>query len=358
MKDMRSSFCRRGWRIGVSQKFAGFYHDYSQATADSGKKNAGATSSLLPSPEPKNKTNSSGVISMSRKNVSWSVLLVLICLTLLAVSATAQHFQQVKGTLTFVAAGRNEIFGYDTHAAVWRYHPATKSFGKIAGASLFQLAVGGGTVSQLDEVWGIDISLNVYRFNYSTKTFDQIPGVALSQIAVGEGAEDNCHPYEVWGINSAVIYRYNYCTGAFEGLTEGLTQVATGGGDVWALNRSGNVIQFELAQGIGASGNLLITLTQIAVGVDNVWGINSSNQVVRYDPNTYEFSQVEGGLVQIAVGGDGVWGINQDNYIFRFDPGIASWVQVNGILKSIAVGSGAGVWGVNSSDQVFTFVRP
>jgi hypothetical protein len=173
------------------------------------------------------KNAASGEISMSRKNVSWSVLLVLICSTLLAVSATAQHFQQVKGTLTFVAAGRNEIFGYDTHAAVWRYHPTTKSFGKIAGASLFQLAVGGGTVSQLDEVWGIDVSLNVYRFNYSTKTFNQIPGAALSQIAVGEGTQDNCHPYEVWGANSAVIYRYNYCTGAFDATFGGLTQVAT-----------------------------------------------------------------------------------------------------------------------------------
>jgi len=296
---------------------------------------------------------------MSRKNVSWSVLLVLICSTLLAVSATAQHFQQVKGALTFVAAGRNEIFGYDTHAAVWRYHPTTKSFGKIAGASLFQLAVGGGTVSQPDEVWGIDVSLNVYRFNYSTKTFDQIPGAAFSQIAVGEGAQDNCHPYEVWGLNSTVISRYNYCTGAFDGITGGPTQVATEGGDVWAINSSGGIYQFELAQGVGfvlfLNGP---TLTEIAVGVDNVWGINSSNQVFRYDPNTNQFSQVEGGLVQIAAGGDGVWGINQDNGIFRFDPGTASWVQVNGLLKSIAVGSGTGVWGINSSHQVFTFVRP
>jgi hypothetical protein len=36
---------------------------------------------------------------MSRKNVSWSVLLVLICWASLVAPASAQHFQQVKGTL-------------------------------------------------------------------------------------------------------------------------------------------------------------------------------------------------------------------------------------------------------------------
>ena len=131
------------------------------------------------------------------------VLLVLVCWASLVVPASAQHFQQVKGALAGVSAGRNEVFGFDVHANVWRYHATTDSFSKIANASLFQLAVGGGTLSQLDEVWGIEGNLNVYRFNYSTKVFDQIPGAVLEQIAVGEGTQDSCHPYEVWGVNAS-----------------------------------------------------------------------------------------------------------------------------------------------------------
>ena len=140
---------------------------------------------------------------MSRKTAYPIVLLVLVCWALLVVPASAQQFQAVKGTLAGVSAGRNEVFGFDVHAAVWRFNPKTSAFTKIKGASLFQLAVGGGTVSQLDEVWGVEGNLNVYRFNYTTKVFDQISGASLEQIAVGEGTQDSCHPYEVWGVNSA-----------------------------------------------------------------------------------------------------------------------------------------------------------
>jgi hypothetical protein len=51
---------------------------------------------------------------MSRKNVSFNILLVLVCWAALIVPAFAQHFQQVKGTLSQVAAGRNEVFGIDS----------------------------------------------------------------------------------------------------------------------------------------------------------------------------------------------------------------------------------------------------
>ena len=91
---------------------------------------------------------------MSRKNVFWSALLVLICSALLVLSASAQHFQQVKGTLVSVAAGRNEVFGIGPTGLPWRYNASKQSFEKVAGAtSLVQIAVGGGTLSQLDEVW-------------------------------------------------------------------------------------------------------------------------------------------------------------------------------------------------------------
>ena len=114
---------------------------------------------------------------MSRPNISRSPILVLVCSILLALSASAQHFQQVKGTLVRVAAGRNEVFGSDTKGQVWRYNANMKAFGKVKGAFLGDIVVGGGTVAQLDEVWGISsTSAAIFHFNYSTEGFDQVTG--------------------------------------------------------------------------------------------------------------------------------------------------------------------------------------
>jgi len=164
---------------------------------------------------------------MSRKTAYCSVVLVLACCAGLVGSSSAQEFLQVKGTLTSVSAGRNEIFGVDSKAAVWRYHPTTRSFGKVPHVFLASVAVGGGTALQLDEVWGLDVAGGIYQFDYSTKTFNHLPGL-LSQIAVGVGYQDNCHPYEVWGVDSSQLtFRYNYCTDQFDEADNGfITQVA------------------------------------------------------------------------------------------------------------------------------------
>src|SRR5580698_9565845 len=132
----------------------------------------------------------------------WIVLMVLVCLAALVAPASAQHFQQIKGTLSTVSAGRNEVFGLDSQSAVWRLSLATKSFVQIPSASLVDIAVGGGTLAQRDEVWGVNATGGIYRFNYSTGNFNKTSGV-LTQITVGVGSQDSCHPYEVWGVNSA-----------------------------------------------------------------------------------------------------------------------------------------------------------
>src|SRR5271168_5223966 len=294
---------------------------------------------------------------MSRKNIYWSVLLVLVCCAGLVVPASAQQFLQVKGTLTSVSAGRNEIFGVDSKAVVWRYHATPRSFGKVAKASLVNVVVGGGTVSQLDEVWGLGANGDVYRFNYSTKAFDPI-GNSLAQIVVGVGYQDSCHPYEVWGLNSAGnVFRYNYCTNFFDaGFNVLLTQVATGAGDVWGVSSASQIFHYSFAS--QSFAQVSGTLAQISVGVNDVWGVDSSSNVFRYDPATQKFSKVSGNTAQVSAGGDGVWLADPSNDILRFDSSSAKFVQLPGSLKSIAVGSGAGVFGINNSDQVFMFVRP
>ncbi len=298
---------------------------------------------------------------MSRRKVFCSTLLavaVLACCAGLVVPASAQQFIQVKGTLTGVSAGRNEIFGVDSKSAVWRYHPTTKSFGKIAKASLLNVVVGGGTASQLDEIWGLAPNNgNVYRFNYTTKAFDSL-GTSLAQIVVGVGYDDNCHPYEVWGLNSVGnVFRYNYCTNVFDaGFNTLLTQVATGGGDVWGLSSSGQIFLYNFAN--QSFTTISGTLTQISVGVNEVWGVNSLNDVFQFDPATRKFNDVDGDTVQVLAGGDGVWMINAVDGVVRYDSSSGLFGNNTSFLKSIAVGSGAGVFGIDSAGHVYTFVRP
>jgi hypothetical protein len=292
---------------------------------------------------------------MSRKLVYSTVLPVLVCWASLVVPATAQHFKQVKGSLTSVSAGRNEVFGVDAEDQAWRYSASLKSFSKIANVSLTHVAVGGGTLSQKDEVWGFNANF-VYRFNYSKKEFVQIPGI-LTQITVGVGNQDDCHPYEVWGVNSGdEIWRFNYCENEFVQVPGSLTQVATGGGDVWGINSAGQIFHFNF--NADTWGQVPGFLNQIAVGVNDMWGINGAGALYRYDPKTGAFNLVAATVSEVSAGGDGVWVIAPNGAIFRFDPSREEFVQLSGAFKSIAVGSGAGVFGVNPEDQVFTFVRP
>jgi hypothetical protein len=293
---------------------------------------------------------------MSRKTGCFRVVLALICWASFIVPSSAQQFLQVKGTLTSVSAGRNEVFGVDAKAAVWRYHATTKSFGKIAKASLVNVVVGGGALSQLDEVWGLAANGNVYRFDYTTKAFVSL-GSSLAQIVVGVGYQDKCHPYEVWGLNSVGnVFRYNYCTNVFDtGFNTLLTQVATGGGEVWGLD-SGGIFNFNFGtqKFTAVSG----VLTQISVGVNEVWGVNSANEAFQYDPSTQKFNSVDGGTTRILAGGDGVWMIDTFDGVVRYDSTSGLFGNDTSFLVSVAVGSGAGVFGLDSAGHVYTFVRP
>ena len=175
---------------------------------------------------------------------------------------------------------------------------------------------------------------------------------------MGVGNEDQCHPYEVWGINpSQEVFRYDYCSGQFnQSPGSSLTQIATGGSDVWGINANSQVFHYSFAQEtfVQVQGP---SLTQIAVGVNDVWGIDDSGDLFRYDPNNGGWYSFGSPVNQVAVGGDGVWVLSEGS-IYRFDSSAESFVQITGSLKSIAVGSGAGIFGVNDSNQVFTFVRP
>ena len=337
---------------------------------------------------------------MSRINVRFALCLMLICWTAAVAPASAQHFQQMTGSLTKVAVGYAEVWGLNG-SQIYRFNPGTKTFGQIPG-SFTQVAVGGGTLLQRDEVWALNTSGYIYRFNFSTKAFAYVPGIRFggvlpglrfTQIVVGDGDEDKCHTYEVWGRNvdiygSVNIYRYNYCTSLFDYIQtpNPFTVIATGGGDVWGLDEYAQIWHYNY-QTPGWTQTNGGTLQQIAVGVNDVWGLDGNGAVYRYNPlydqyfNQFLVVQTPAGtaatVTQIAAGGNGVWalytygagisGINPTyGMVARFDSQIQTFMNVGGCvvqcggnnLAQIAVGSGGGVWGVTSSGKVYAFVRP
>jgi len=138
----------------------------------------------------------------------------------------------------------------------------------------------------------------------------------------------------VWGINpSQEVFRYDYCSSQFnQSAGSALTQIATGGADVWGLINS-QVFHYSFGQEefVQVPGSL----TQIAVGVNDVWGVNSSNQVLRCDPLGSAFNMVAGSTSQVAAGGDGVWIIDTSDNIWRFDSSSENFIQVPGALKRL-----------------------
>jgi Tectonin domain len=338
---------------------------------------------------------------MYHTKVRFTLCLLLICCAAVVVPASAQHFQQITGSLKRVAVGYAEVWGLNG-SQIYRFNPGTKTFGQIPG-SFTQVAVGGGTLLQRDEVWGLDPSGHIFRFNFSTKAFAYVPGVRwgccrpglqLSQIAVGEGDEqlfgsDICHPYEVWGIDPASnMFRYNYCSYLFDPIPtpNPFTVIATGGGDVWGLDEYAQIwhYNYQIPAWTQATGGYFGTLQQIAVGVNDVWGLDGNGAVYRYNPTSNQFNLVQTPAAtaatetQIAAGGNGVWalytyGLGLPNInpaygmIARWDSQIQAFkneacspaVMCGGAgLAQIAVGYGGGVWGVTPSGQVYAFVRP
>ena len=339
------------------------------------------------------------------RNIRLMTFLMLCGWAATSVPARAQHFEQIPGSLTQIAAGRSEVWGLNG-SEVFRFDASSKKFNQISG-SLAQIAVGGGSLLQRDQVWGVNAARTVYRFDFSKNAFARMPG-NLNQIAVGKGNADtinpdNCHAYEVWGIGPGPnpggnLWRYNFCTSSFDNIqnphsspVEPVTQIAVGDSNVWANDAvwPSEYINGGWYQGDQWGGNL----EQVAVGVDeDVWGIRSDNggTLVRFSPGTGTFEQIciavcqSGGApspVLVATGGEGAWIVYYEApnlEIARYtnlgsqqpivQGSVFSWLAGTGSVVQVAVGSGAGVWvitkrislgrGGGASYQVWAYVRP
>lgn len=276
--------------------------------------------------------------------------------------APAQTFKKVNVAgntpLVQVASGGASVWALASNGNPYIF---TGRFVLANTISLSQIAVGGGSTAQADTVWALNSSGSIFHATKSGASwvFTQVPGV-LDFIAVGPGYQDNCHAYEVWGLNSSSqIYRYNFCTNSFVQVPGFLCEVSVGGGEIWGADCGPDVFRFDFATGVfDPISSPFAAIPALAVGANGLWAIDTGSQEVYQWDAFLGFQQVISCCSQqIAAGGNGVW-LLSGNQILRLNPLTTFFSQVPGVLTSISVGTGGGVWGINSAHQVFKFTTP
>jgi hypothetical protein len=281
--------------------------------------------------------------------------------------ALAQTFKKVSVKagvkLTQIAAGGTSIWGLT--ASGLPYVSKGKAFIPASTMSFTEIAVGGGNLRQPDTVWALDSAGQIYNASVSANlwTFNLKPGI-LSHIAVGIGYEDNCHPYEVWGVNpSGLIYRFNYCAANWENIPGTLQSLSVGGGDVYGVNGNSEVYQFNFPtltfkQIISKVG---VQEDQVAAGSTGAWTMRTGSHPLEYDQNrdaavdlTYSY-----GFTLVRVGSDGLWALDNLGHIYHFRRAAWKLLQIQApLFTTMSVGNGAGVWAIDFSGNVWAFSTP
>ena len=300
-----------------------------------------------------------------KNSVKASVLVLAFVLTIaLSPSSLAQSFKKVgvKGgaKMTQIASGGRSVWALATNGQPYIYQ--NNQFVLANTRSLTQIALGGGNLRQADAVWAVDSATNIYRASKSGTSwvFKQVPG-NLDFIAVGIGYNDNCHPYEVWGLNpSAEIWRYDFCVKNWSQIPGSLGWMVVSGSDVWGINGNGTLYYFDYA--LGSFQQAMGGGALFAVGPQSVWVFDHSgitpDAVYQVTPSGNIALAVQS-LSQIQAGGDGLRGIDLSGQVFELRYAAERSVQIPGIvLASIGVGSGGGVWGMDFTGQVFAFSTP
>lgn len=262
-----------------------------------------------------------------------------------------------------IASGGTSVWALDTNFAIYRWNTDTRVFDQIPG-SLVWISVGGGTLLEPDEVWGYNAAGQFYRWSSGWVAMP-VPAGGLGGPVIGKGFNNSCHPYEVWALgvvsvfNGNNIWRYNYCSAAWEQVPGQLASLSVGGGEIWGLNFSGQIWRFNTTAQSGWT-QIPGLLTTIAVGADGVWGVNASQQAFQFNPASQTFVQISGAvLTYVAAGGNGVWGFNASHQVFRYQAVMRTFsLSPNVVLNHISVGSGGNVWGIDTANNIRVFVTP
>ena len=277
-----------------------------------------------------------------------------------------------------LAAGSKTVWAYvpGPGYAIYEYNPGTQSFQyKFAFEPVKSMSTGGGSAVQNDEDWLLDYSGYLWRFDVPTQTLQLIQGDnRMQSVVVGPGYSDSCHPYEVWVTlldekQGRFADRYNFCTKTFSSpgssaSTTGPSQIATGGGEVWALNPLNQVFRYNPST--NAFTQMPGSLTQLAVGVNGVWGIDGAGQFYEFNPATQTFDMIDSTIVgpmeSVAAAGDGVWVLTRgQGALIRYEPGnrkFSGWYAWDHQNNTLVVGTGVGVWNTDVSGNILTYVTP
>lgn len=267
------------------------------------------------------------------------------------------------GSITQVTLGFGAaVFGLNAGGQIYQWNAVSGNWVEIPG-NLHSIAAGAN-----GSVWGINSSQQIYQFGSPTRQPQGLLFVSptsLSQIYVGADGS-------VWGLAASANYPpesgpqstntqveyFNAGTQSFENVPGApeLVELSVGAGaDVWGLDASGNIYQYEAD--VGTWNNIPGNLSSIQVGADgSVWGLNSGGAIYTYNFFNNTWTHIPGQLSMLALGKDGsVWGVNQYQQIYHFDVLTQTWVNIPGSLVSIWVGSEDNVWGENVNGHFSRF---
>jgi branched-chain amino acid transport system substrate-binding protein len=288
----------------------------------------------------------------------------------LAASVTAAVLALTGGSEDSVESVGNAIAAIDGKAVAYTQVGTTPSTIAVGERAVWVLNADDRTISKIDP-----------ETHQIVKTFGT--GGTTTDLAVGEGA--------VWigngaktvstgglpsGVYTASISRLDPETTAVshtealpgprrtpdadnagEFRTLGVSQLAVGGGAVWAINPDLTVSRLDPATGAREAIIPVEVGGAIAAGREGVWAIRAgdeSTHVLRIDPRTNRVAQkidvAAEGLVGIAVGAGSVWATDVGSgLLWRIEPGpdpTARTIDVGFGITDVAYGNGA-VWVTN-----------
>lgn len=202
----------------------------------------------------------------------------------------------------------------------------------------------------------------------SAVTCTLVPGPVLTQIAIGTT--------QVWGLDdSGNVYQYDHTTKAFNLIPGNLSQIAVGEGKtVWGINSAGDVYQYDFTTLAFVHQGGSLQLSQISVGEATsagsagVWGIGLTGGIHYWNGLAFELYN-QGAIVDgkqtpkyISVGQGAPWILDNNGHAWLFNNNTGFFdgpIGASGggeqVLTHISVGSDLYAWGINSSDDIFVY---
>ena len=91
---------------------------------------------------------------------------------------------------------------------------------------------------------------------------------------MGIGYQDNCHPYEVWGLNpSSEIWRFNFCAHNWDQEPGFLCAIQVGGGDIYGTDCNEDLFNFDFASMSFLQTLSSLPVLQVALEPQGAWVI-------------------------------------------------------------------------------------